>query len=227
MSDRTIKVVAADDHPIVISGLKLILQTTPKITFAGSAPGGAALLQLLRELEAHVLLLDLNLPGTNPFRLVKELIVRCPNLKIIAYTNYDHPKLIKDLLDFGVHGYVLKGATDTELFEAITTVYEGTIYLCEETRERLQREPVEVSFGKGQELQNQEFKDSFTRMVSLTERERDVVILIARGYTNKQIADQLYLSKYTIETHRKNIIKKLKFKSSAELVRFATHHGLV
>ncbi len=227
MSHNIYRIIAADDHPIVISGLKLFFQGQDAFQLVGHALGGAQLFKLLDEVDADTLLLDLNLPGTDIYRLIKEIIVKYPNLKIIAYTNYDAPKLMKEVLDYGVNGYLLKDVRAEEIFRAIRTVHQGKLYLCKEVEEKLygkSKVKTLMSVGSGQE---NKFQDSFVNKTNLTERERDVIILIAQGFTNKEIAHQLYLSKYTIETHRKNILKKLKFKSSADLVRFATNHGLV
>ena len=110
---------------------------------------------------------------------------------------------------------------------AIRTVHQGEVYLCREVQDKIQGKSKNSFLPPRAEQYAQWFEDGFAMKVNLTERERDVITLIAQGYTNKEIAHQLYLSKYTIETHRKNILKKLKFKSSADLVRFAANYGLV
>ena len=227
MSPKKFKVIAVDDHPIVLSGLKLFFQEEEMFQLVGFAGDSREMFEILESTEADTLLLDLNLPGTDIHRLIKELIVKYPWLKVLAYTNYDHPKLIKTVLEYGLSGYLVKDVTPDELFEAIRTVHRGQTYICEELKSKVQGRGKNPHLSSRTEGDGDWFDDGFMMKVNLTDRERDVITLIAQGYTNKEIAHQLYLSKYTIETHRKNILKKLKFKSSADLVRFAANHGLV
>ena len=182
---------------------------------------GVDLLDLLKEKEADTLLLDLNMPGYSYYYLLKQILVLHTHLKVIAFTSYNHPELVREVMELGTHGFLNKASGFREILTAVEAVHLGENYIGK---------MVQIG-GHTQKLKEEDAKyqnnDQFLKEMSLTRRERDVLVLVAQGHTNQKIADQLFLSKHTIETHRKNIMRKMDFKSSAELIQFAVLQKLI
>ena len=218
---QTHDIIIADNYPIVVSGLKSFFATFPDFMVVGVADNGGDLLEMLSTLNADTLIIDFKLPRTNIYRLIKDLVVLYPNLKIIAFTDYTSPKLVQDMMDFGVSGYIAKHAPLQEIIKVMQQAHQGEQVVSPTVfgQERLTSDELQEA--------NQTLHDNFTKFTELTEREMDIIILLSRGMTNNDMAEKLNLSKYTIETHRKNVMKKLQLKTSAQLIYFATQQGLV
>ncbi|MEL7019998.1 MAG: response regulator transcription factor [Bacteroidota bacterium] len=219
MNTSMIKVIIADDHPIVTTGIQALLQNATDQTLVGKAHSLAQLSILLRKTTADVLLLDLNIPGDDYQESLKYLTKHHPNLQIIAFTSYNDTDLVKLVMKKGAVGYVLKDTPPQELCTAIQTVYEGNTYIGQA-----------VHFSNGHassdSMRNQ-LQDGFQKRMGLSKREQEILILISQGLTSQNIAKELFISKHTVETHRKNMLRKLDVHSSMELVRFAVKQGLV
>ncbi len=215
------RIVITDNNPIVVEGFISLFKQSDENEIVGIAHDGADLQNLLGKSEPDTLFLDLNLPATNIYRLIKDLIIEHNDLKIIAFSNYTMPKLVQDVMEFGVHAYLSKTASLNEILETIDRVHKDERFISVSVYQKdVKSRPDENQFSL-------ELKHEFVHFSSLTEREMDIVILLSRGYTNKKMAEKLYLSKYTVETHRRNIMKKLKLKTSGQLVYFAVQQGLV
>lgn len=219
MNTSMIKVIIADDHPIVTTGIQALLQNAPDKTLVGKAHSLAELSSLLQQISADVLLMDLNIPGDDYEESLKYLTTHYPNLQIIAFTSYNDADLVKIVMKKGAVGYVLKDTHRDELFTAIQSVYAGETYIGSAVR---------LSHGHAaSDSTRNQLRDGFQKRMDLSKREREILILISQGLTSLNIAKELFISKHTVETHRKNILRKLNVGSSMELVRFAVKQGLV
>jgi len=215
------KIAITDNNPIVVEGFISLFKNSTNNEVVGIAHDGDDLRSLLAKTRIDILFLDLKLPATNIYRLIKDLVVDFPHVKIIAFCNYTMPKLVQDVMEFGAHAYLSKTASLSEILNTIERVHKEERFISTSVYQKNQKpKPGENDFSI-------ELADDFVRFSELTEREMDIVILLSRGYTNKEMAEKLFISKYTIETHRKNVMKKLKLKTSGQLVYFAVQQGLV
>jgi Response regulator containing a CheY-like receiver domain and an HTH DNA-binding domain len=230
MQPKEYYIVAADDHPMILQGLKTVIQNLPSaFRWIGEAHDGKSLRFLIKNQLINTLILDLNLPETNIYRLIKDIIIGYPNVKIIAYSMYDSTKLINDIIDLGAHAFISKSSDIKTLEQIIEKIHAIPSLPTIKDKAYKDFNPLVVvtvpSLTTTNNLDGQ-YLDGFLQKISLTTREIDVLTLITRGHTNQKISEILFLSKYTIETHRKNIKKKLKIKTSAELIRFAARYGI-
>jgi DNA-binding NarL/FixJ family response regulator len=202
-----IQVLVVEDHPIVIEGLQRLLRNKSISQDCLVAYTVKDCLYILKSVIPDLILLDYNLPDGNGIDLCKTVLQTNPSIKILAISSYKEQSLVKQMIDNGALGYVLKNASEEEITEAIITVLSGKKYLSEET----------------QNLLNQ--KNSGSSL--LTRREIEVLKLISDGYTNPEIADKLYISPLTVDSHRKNLILKLNAKNTASLIKIAIQHGYI
>ena len=220
-SKNEYNIIITDSHPIIIQGMVSLVNETPNFNILGVAHDGNDLRALLEKTNADTIFIDLKLPNTNIYRLIKDIVVVHAHMKIIAFTNFTMPKLVQDIMEFGVHAYLAKTATLPEILDAVERVHNGEHFICPSVYRKDVKSNIEDNnFALTPD-------EDFAKFAELTERELDVVILLSRGMTNKEMAEKLYLSKYTIETHRKNIMKKCKMKTTGQLIYFATQQGLV
>jgi two-component system, NarL family, response regulator NreC len=210
MGDQ-ITVVIADDHAVVRKGLRLLLEAEPGLRVQAEAGTVPDALRMARAHRPRVLVLDLNMPGGSGLELIPELREQAPATSIVVLTMQDNPAYAREALQKGAAGFVLKEAADDELLEAIRLAAEGETYLNPRLGARLAAQPPEPA-GPPDDL---------------SEREVEVLRLIALGHTNSEIAGQLYLSLRTVESHRAHIQQKTRRSSRAELVRYALEHKLV
>ncbi len=204
-----IRIVLADDHAVVRSGLRLLLEGEDGFEVVAEAGDVDAARRYVRGHKPDVLVLDLNMPGESSLDAIPSLRAEAPDTEIVVLTMQAEPAFARQALAAGAVGYVLKEAADSELVEAIRRAAAHETYLNPALGARIAREPPP---GPPDDL---------------SEREVDVLRLIALGHTNAEIAEQLYLSVRTVETHRAHIQQKLRASSRAELVRYALQRGLV
>jgi len=207
--DNTTTIVIADDHRVVRSGLRMLLEAEPDLEVVAEAGDVDSARRYVRGHKPSVLILDLNMPGEPSLSAIPELRDEFPATQIVVLTMQDDPAFAREAMRAGALGYVLKEAADAELVEAVRDAARGTTYLHPRLGARLAAEAV---------------KDSTD---VLTEREREVLKLIALGHTNSEVAAQLYLSVRTVESHRAHIQQKLGLQTRAELVRHALDNGLI
>jgi DNA-binding NarL/FixJ family response regulator len=196
-----------DDHPMVVEGLRSLLQNESGINWLGYAANAALCLAFLEEQQPDVILMDINLPdmqGTDLCKIVKE---KYPAIQIVGLSTYNQQVIIRDMLANGASGYLLKNASKEELLEAIDTVTAGGKYLCLEAAESLKQKGIEKPI--------------------ITKREQEILILICDGLTNPEIAEQLFISVPTANTHRKSLLAKFGAKNVATLVKMAMEAGMV
>ncbi len=204
-----IHVAITDDQSIIINGLQKILSDKPEIKIIGTYTNGDELLAGLEVIQPDVLLLDIQMPGKTGIELAGIITKKYPGIKIIALTNFDVPVQIKKMLQQGCQGYLLKDVKPEVIVIAIETVYNGEQYLQEE---------IQVKLLKG-------LSDPTSGNV-ITRREKEILQLIVEEYTNKEIADKLFLSLRTVENHRNHLLQKFKVKNTAGLVKIAIQEGL-
>lgn len=202
----------ADDHKIVLDGIVSLLQAEPSFSVAATASDGYEVLDLVDKNEYDICLLDINMPRLDGIETAKLLKQRKPDIKIIMLTTYNDKEIITELVHIGVSGYLLKNSDKQELMEAISRVMRGRYYFSEEVEKIIleglsEKRPKEV--------------------ITLTDREIEVVRLLAKEYTNHKIAGELHISYRTVETHRKNIMQKTKAQNLAGLIKFAYSKGLI
>jgi two-component system, NarL family, response regulator NreC len=209
--ERPVTLVLADDHAVVRSGLRLLLEAEPGHEVLAEAATAEDALRIVRAHRPSVLVLDLNMPGRSGLEAIPEIRDAAPDTAIVVLTMQEDPAFAREALRAGALGYVLKEAADEELLHAVSLAAEGETYLNPRLGARLAAEPP-MPAGPPD---------------GLTEREVEVLRLIALGNTNIEIANELYLSVRTIESHRAHIQHKLRRTSRAELVGYALVHGFV
>ncbi|HET8952972.1 MAG TPA: response regulator transcription factor [Solirubrobacteraceae bacterium] len=211
MADALIRVVIADDHAVVRSGLRLLLDSQDGLEVVAEAGDVPTALQVIRAHRPTVAVLDLNMPGGSSLEAIPALRESTPETAIVVLTMQDDPAFAREALQGGALGFVLKEAADEELLEAVKLAARGETYLNPRLGARLAAQPPLPSGPPD----------------GLSDRELEVLRLIALGYTNVEIGERLYLSTRTVETHRAHIQQKTRASTRAELVRYAIDHGLI
>ena len=226
-----IKVLLADDHAILRDGIRALLSREQDMEVVGEASNGQALLGLLQSTAADVVLMDINMPVLDGFATMPLLRQQYPAVRVLVLSMLDHENYVSRMLQAGALGYVLKSADSTEITHAIRTVAAGRPFLCTEIGLDILYRLVQrtASAPPAAETAPEDVPGaSVTRKpTDLSGRELEVLKLIAEGLTNQEIADKLFTSKRTIETHRQNIIEKTQAKNTAALIRYAMAQGLI
>lgn len=205
-----IRVLLVDDHRMVLAGLRLLLEPLPHIQVVGTCANAAEALAAVAAEVPDVVLLDLNLPDQPGSAVCRALTSTYPTLKVLVLTTLNEKSMVQRLMQDGAAGYVLKNASPEELAEAIGRVHAGRKYFSDEVQELL-LQPTPPA----------------PAVPALTRREKEILPLIAQGLTSQAIADQLFLSALTVETHRRNILAKFEVNNTAALIRLAVEHGLL
>lgn len=203
-----IKLFIVDDHYMIIEGIRSLLQHEVGLEWIGHAMNAASCLAFLEKQRPDVLFMDVNLPDQSGIDLCLFVKKANPKIRIIGLSSFNQFSFIQKMLQNGASGYVLKNATKEELLEAIETVMEGKKYISKE---------IEVTMATSKNL----------KTPLITRREKEVLLLIAEGLTNGEIADKLFVSITTVDTHRKNLLAKFEVKNTAALVRMATQYQLI
>jgi len=209
-----LRVFLADDHAVVREGLKTLVNAQPDMEVIGEAADGEAACAAVLELLPDVVVLDVSMPGMSGAGAAKQLRQECPQVKVLALTVHEDRGYLRQLLEAGAVGYVLKRAAAEELIRAIRTVAAGGIYL----------DPALAGKVVGGFVRKPQGKDT-TEEGELSDRESAVVRLIAAGHSNKEIAGQLEISVKTVETYKARSLEKLSLHSRADLVRYALQQG--
>lgn len=210
-----VKIVIADDHQMFIDGIKALLASNVSLSIVGEAHNGQEALSLLLAKKADLVLLDMNMPVMDGMATLKVIKEKHPATKVIMLTMFSTRDYIEKLLKAGADGYILKNTGKEELTRGIETVMRGQSFFSKEVTERI----MEGLQGKRSE------RNSYGQ-IELTEREKDVLKLIVKEMTTQEIADKLFISVNTVETHRKNLISKLNVRNIAGLVKYALQSGL-
>ncbi|SRR5690554_1029827 len=205
-----IKVYITDDHPIVLDGLRNLIESHEGIELKALFTNAEETLQALKNDLADVLLLDINLPDRSGIDLSKEIKELYPSLRIIILSVHNERAVIGSVLKNKVNGYLLKNSVGDEIIEAIHQVMEGEIYLCSQTKEIYYNSDIGLE-----------------AVPVITRREKEVLSLIAQGFTTSQIAEKLFVSSHTVESHRKNLLEKFNTKSMSLVIRLSTEYKLI
>ncbi len=206
-----IRVFIVDDHPVVIEGIHSLLQNEKGITWVGQAMNAQSCLGFFINNTADVLLMDISMPGMEGVELCGLMKEKYPGIMILGLSSFNQGLYIKKMMENGASGYILKNSSKEELIQAIHAVHSGHIFFSGEV---------------GMALKEYE-KSSLTELPVITPREKEVLSLIAEGFTNPQIAEKIFLSSFTVDSHRKNLLAKLGAKNTASLVRLAVENKLI
>ena len=216
MTAPPIRVLVADDHTIVRSGIRHVLESEPGFTVVAEASTGGEALELASSLHPDVVVLDISMPGDSGLRVAAELRRRLPETHVLILSMHDNTEYVLESLRAGAHGYLLKDTAATELRDAIRAVRRGESFFSPAIAGRLSA----VVRGDAAE-------SSAGALGQLTARERQVLVGVAQGHTNREIATQLGISHRTVETHRESLMRKLGVRTVAGLTRLALEAGLV
>jgi DNA-binding NarL/FixJ family response regulator len=211
------RIFLVDDHTIVRDGLRALLANEPNITIVGEASNGQELLDRLATTPADVILLDANMPVLDGLATTQRLRVEYPQVRVLILSMLAHERYIGQLFDAGASGYVLKSAEKDEILSAIQMVISGRQFLCSDLGLNMLRKV----------LAKEDEPDETTKASRLSRRESEVLQLLSEGLTTNEIAEKLFTSKRTIETHRQNILEKTQTKNTAALIRMAVTQGLL
>ncbi|HLE99903.1 MAG TPA: response regulator transcription factor [Gaiellaceae bacterium] len=209
----SVRVLVVDDHAVVRSGLRRVLDGETDIETVGEAPNAERAVFEALEHKPDVILLDVVMPGKSGIEGMPALRQAVPDVKVLVLSMQDDPRYVREAFEAGASGYVLKEAADTEVIEAVRAVARGEHYVHPALGARL----VSADAEERRRVDSD----------PLSDREREVLRLLALGHTNQEIAALLYISVRTAETHRAHIMQKLSLSSRAELVRYALDHGLI
>jgi DNA-binding NarL/FixJ family response regulator len=206
-----IRLFIVDDHPVVIEGIHSLVQNEKDIEWVGQAMNAQSCLGFFVNNTANIVLMDINLPDMNGVELCGLMKEKYPGIFILGLSTFNQGLYIKKMIENGASGYILKNSSKEELLKAIHAVCDGDMYFSGEVGEALK-------------LYQQ---SSQVELPVLSRREKEVLGLIAEGYTNPQIAEKLFVSQFTVDSHRKNLITKLNVKNTASLIRLAVERKLI
>ncbi|OGO66602.1 MAG: DNA-binding response regulator [Chloroflexi bacterium RBG_19FT_COMBO_50_10] len=214
MSDR-IRVLIADDHPIVRSGLRLLLEAEADIDVVGEALDGVEALNLIQKQLPDVVLMDIAMPGMDGLEATRQIKERWPQIKVLVLTMHRSDEYFFEMLKSGASGYILKGAETSDLIRAVRVVGRGEVFLYPTMAQKLVKDYLNF-------IQWSEESGS-----SLSSRETEILRLLSEGFSSKEIAEKLVISPSTVHSHRSNIMSKLGLNSRHELIQYARQRGLI
>jgi DNA-binding NarL/FixJ family response regulator len=217
LKNTPITVILADDHEIFRDGFRVMLTKIPSIELLAEASNGKELIKLATELQPDVIITDIKMPELDGVEATKILTKEFPQTGIIAFSMFDEENLIVDMLEAGAKGYLIKNAQKEEIIEAVKTVFDGDTYYCRNTSMKLMQMMAQSKFNPYKKTEDPAFK----------ENELKVIRLICQEKSNKEIAEELNLSKRTIEGYRENILEKIGAKNTAGIVMYALRHKII
>jgi two-component system, NarL family, response regulator NreC len=210
--------MVADDHAILRSGLRLLVNAQADMEVVSEAPDGELAVRAARETRPDVALMDLTMPGTGGMRALQEIVRDCPKTRVLVLTMHDDPAYLRSVLSVGASGYVLKRSVDAELLTAIRAVHRGGTFVDPGLANVLVQDVLAKRGGKAR---------SKRPVNILSEREQQVLKLVAQGYSSKQIAGQILVGVKSVETYRSRLAEKLGLRTRSEVIRFAVQMGLL
>jgi DNA-binding NarL/FixJ family response regulator len=211
---KKLRILLADDHTVLRDGLKALVNVQADMEVVGEADNGRTAWQKAKELRPDVVVMDVSMPDLNGVQATEKLKIDCPEVRVLALTAYKDKGYLDQLLKVGASGYVLKLSAADELIKAIRMVSVGDVYLDAEMTDKVTDSYVRKQLLRG-----------VTRQKDLSDREEEVLRLIAQGYSNKEIAAKLSISVKTVESHKTNLMEKLELRSRTEIVRYAVRQG--
>lgn len=204
-----IKVLVTDDHPMVLEGMKSMLQQISFVEITGIAGNAFEAMEQIKKNRPHIVITDINMPEISGMELTQKIRNEFPEVKVIAMSTFKERSYISQMIQSGASGYLVKSASKEEIEEAILSVYEGKLYMSLD---------INLSTAEKNELNN---------IPVLSSREKEVLQLIADGLTNPQIADKLFISLHTVDSHRKNLLTKFGVNNTASLIKLAARCNMV
>jgi len=226
MTEKKIKMLVVDDHTVVRTGLKMLLNNDAQFEVIGEAADGIQALELCSRQHVDVVLLDLNMPKMTGQETLVKLKKLHPKVKVLVLTMYEDEEILLDLLNKGASGYILKKAPEQELIDAIKLVSQEEVYIDHYLTKKFVKAVLEPSDNR-QGKQVKKRAAAGPGIDQLSKREVEVLKLVAVGHTDKEIAEKLYISVKTVESHKYRIKEKLNITRLAEMIRFAIEHGLL
>ena len=208
-----LRIIIADDHPLLVDGVKSVLEEMDEVQVLEPATNGRQLIDRLQRHLADIVLLDLNMPQMDGITTLKFLQEHLPQVQVIVFTNYSQPRLIKEVRALGARGFLLKTSNSTTLKEAVSAVAAGDTWFPDQLSESPDSNDLLV--------------DDFVKKYQITKREIEIIRMIAQGLTTRQIGEQLFVSEFTINAHRRNIARKLSIDTPVGLLNFAKEQGLI
>ena len=218
MNQKT-KVYLADDHQMLIEGMKAVIKTSPNFEVVGFSQNGVNLIEQVVNASAEILVMDINMPDKDGIEVLKESSKSKLPFKVIILSSYDDLKLVQEVMKLGASGYLTKQCVGESIIEALHEVKNGEEYFCKTMREKI--------FESFSHNNNGNVYDGINSIINLTERELVILKLIALEYSGKEISEKLFISTNTVETHRKNLLKKLKVKGTIGIVKYAIKNNIV
>ncbi|MBM7689239.1 DNA-binding response regulator [Enterococcus ureilyticus] len=211
-------IIIADDHAVVRSGLRLLLESQPDITVVGDAADGTEAFLLLEKYPVDVVLMDMRMPpGENGLQTTRRITEHFPQVKTIILSMHDEEEYIRTALKYGAMGYILKSSQDIVLLKAIQQVAAGNIVI----------DPLFGSYEQNYWLKKVDKEEKDEKYKRLSKREREVLPLVSLGYSNKEIAERLFISVKTVEVHKSHVMKKLEVETFSELLQYSMKHQLI
>ena len=211
-----IRILLVDDHTLVRSGIRSLLEHEPGLNVIGEAEDGRAAVRLACKLKPNVVIMDIAMPLLNGLEATRQIKIQCPDVKVLVLSMHDNEEYIRQALEAGAMGYILKDAAAQELISAIQSVYRGEAVLSPAVTRLVIEDYLRWGGTRPQEESD-----------SLSPREREVLQLIAEGYTNKQIAEILSISIKTVQAHRNNLMQKLDLHDRGELIKYAIQKKII
>lgn len=208
-----IRIIIADDHQLFRNGLKILLNSFPEFEVAGEASNGREFLDLLKTVQADIVLMDINMPEMDGIEATRKGIKLNPSLKIIALSMYGEEEYYYKMVDSGAKGFLLKDSDISEVKESVLTVMKGGSYFSQE-----------LLYHVIQKIKHREHE---TKLANLSKREREILVKICEGLSNQEIAETLFISKRTVDKHRANLLGKTNSKNTASLILFAIKNKLI
>jgi DNA-binding NarL/FixJ family response regulator len=208
-----IRIIIADDHQLFRNGLKILLNAFPDFEITGEASNGEEFLKILRNTKAEIALMDINMPEMDGIEATRKGLRLCPDIKIIALSMYGEEEYYYKMVDAGAKGFVLKDSDISEVKEAIYAVSKGGSYFSQELLYHV--------------IQKIKHRENESKMANLSKREKEILIKICEGLSNQEIADNLFISKRTVDKHRANLLGKTNSKNTASLILFAIKNKLI
>lgn len=210
------KLLIVDDHQMLLDGIRALLQDVPNFQIVAQALNGHAALEELKKNKVDIVLTDISMPDMDGIELTQKIKAEYPEIKVLTLSMFSEKQTIRDMVDAGVSGYILKNTGKEELVGALTKIASGGIYFGDEVTNEMMR------------MMTSHESDAEKKMiVNLTIREKEILKLIAKEYSNLQIAEELFISERTVETHRKNIFRKTNTKSIVGLIKYAFEYNLI
>ncbi len=212
MESRKIRVLLADDHTILRRGVRLLVESQPDMEVAGEARNGREAVEQVRKLKPDVVVMDVSMPEWNGIEATRQICEEPGNIRVIALSMHRDSVYVREILRAGARGYLLKESDDEDLVKAIRLVYRGEAFLAPAISDAVLMD----------------YRKHVSNPVDLlTNREREILAMVAEGKTNKEIANALSLSVYTVESHRGSVMEKLNLHNTGDIVRFALRNGLI